>query len=141
MDFEKCTESSKNKIIAVTENNRKLIINNPSARQVDKIKVDGCLIKDGIRCDYLFEIDKPCSKAIYLELKGCDIKKAYEQLDATLSKLKDRHKNIDKECYIIASRIPKAGTQVQQLKVSLLKNQSAKLSFKTNQASIDLSAP
>ena len=52
------------------------------------MQVDECLIKDSnggkLRCDYLFEINVPCAEVFYLELKGCDIEKAFKQLEATI---------------------------------------------------------
>lgn len=137
MDYGICAQESTHKIITAEENKRKLTINNPSARIIKKIEVDGCLpIKKGKRCDYMFEIDKPITQVIYLELKGCDIEKAYEQLIATIDHFKSEHQNCKKECHIVASRVPKAGTKVQQLKVTMLKAKQAKLIVNTNQASM-----
>ena len=143
MDYEKCTTQSTNKIITANENNRKLTINNPSAKVVKKIKVDGCLIVDsGERCDYMFEIDDLASKVlywvIYLELKGCDIEKAYNQLVATIDRFIVEHRGIKKECHIVASRVPKAGPKVQQLKIRLLKEKNATLIVSTDQAFITI---
>ncbi len=108
------------------ENKRKLTINNPSAKVIRKIKVDGCLIIDsGKRCDYMFEIDDLASQVIYwviyLELKGCDIEKAYNQLVATIDRFIVEHRGIKKECHIVASRVPKA-----RPKSSAIKNQVVK---------------
>jgi len=76
---------SKNKIIAVSENTRRFEIRNDKSKFVNKVRVDGCLIDDNRECcDYLFEIDKSISLVIYVELKGSDIQKAYNQLIATI---------------------------------------------------------
>lgn len=158
MDYGNCAIQSTNKIITAEENRRKLTIHNPSEKVIRKIKVDGCLpIKSGKRCDYMFEIDTPISKGnpipniervIYLELKGCDIEKAYEQLISTIEKFKHKHKDfIDspnnktliktkKECHIVASRVPKAGTKAQQLKVKMKKSTQAELIISTDKAFI-----
>ena len=139
MDYGNCATQTTNKIIAAEENRRKLTINNPSAKVIRKIKVDGCLIVDSAkRCDYMFEIDDLASQVIcwviYLELKGCDIEKAYKQLVATIDRFIVEHRGIKKECYIVASRVPKAGPKVQQLKVRLLKEKNATLIVSTGQA-------
>ena len=135
-------KESKNKIIIAEENKRKLTIDNPSGKIIRKIQVDGCLpIKQGKRCDYMFEINvpqKPVTQVIYLELKGCDIEKAYEQLIATINIFQAEHKGCNKECHIIASRVPKAGAKVQQLKVKILKTKQAKLFVNTNKAVISV---
>jgi hypothetical protein len=143
MDYGSCATQTTHKIIIAEENRRKLTINNPSGKVVKIIKVDGCLIDDsGKRCDYMFEIDDLASQVIYwviyLELKGCDIEKAYTQLVATIDRLIVEHRGIKKECHIVASRLPKAGPKVQQLKIRLLKEKKATLIVSTNQAFITI---
>ncbi|HEY9701420.1 MAG TPA: hypothetical protein V6C58_03185 [Allocoleopsis sp.] len=126
--FNKCSTVNNNKIVVVEENQRKFIINNAQGKTIRKVLVDGCLIDDHRqRCDYLFEIDDPCTLAIYVELKGKDIEKAFNQLIATLDYLSQKHKNCHKECYIIASKVPKAGPQVQVLKTKLAKSHKVQL--------------
>ena len=143
MDYGNCATQTTHKIITAEENRRKLTINNPSGKVVRKIKVDGCVIVDsGKRCDYLFEIDDFASQVIYwviyLELKGCDIEKAYTQLVATIDRFIVEHRGIKKECHIVASRVPKAGPKVQQLKIRLLKEKKATLIVSTDQAFITI---
>ena len=139
MDYGNCANQSTHKIITAAENNRKLTIKNSSQKIITKVAVDGCLvIATGKRCDYLFEIEQPITQVIYLELKGCDIEKAYQQLVATIELFKDSHKNCKKECHVVASRVPKTGAKVQQLKIKMLKATKAKLSVHTNQATISI---
>ncbi len=139
MDYGNCATLSKNKIITAEENGRKLTINNPTLRSITKVQVDGCLrISGGKRCDYLFEIDQPTTQVIYLELKGCDIPKAYEQLAATIDLFRSKHDGCKKVCHIVASRVPKAGTETQQLKIKLLKTKQAELIVSTNQAFVNV---
>lgn len=144
MDYGKCVTQSTHKIITAEENRRKLTINNPSEKTIRKIRVDGCLpIGSGKRCDYMFEIDSlPCIenplprmyRVIYLELKGCDVEKAYEQLLATIHIFHSKHKETKRECHIVASRVPKAGTKVQQLKIQMKKNTQVELIVSTDKA-------
>jgi len=143
MDYGNCATQTTHKIITAEENRRKLTINNPSGKVVRKIKVDGCVIVDsGKRCDYMFEIDDFASQVIYwviyLELKGCDIEKAYTQLVATIDRFIVEHRGIKKECHIVASRVPKAGPKVQQLKIRSLKEKKATLIVSTDQAFITI---
>jgi len=142
MEYGNCATQSTNKIITAEENRRKLTIKNPSEKVIRKIKVDGCLlITSGKRCDYMFEIDNAASEisnVIYLELKGCDIEKAYEQLIATIEIFKVKHQNTKKECHIVASRVPKAGTKAQQLKVKMKKNTQAELIINTDKAFVTI---
>jgi len=136
MNFEKCSKDIKKKIIAVSENTRKFEIRNDNSRSVNKVRVDGCLIDDNReRCDYLFEIDK---LVIYVELKGSDIQKAYNQLIATIGYCKRRHDKIVKECYIVASRVPRAGTDIQTLKKKMASTHKIQLFVKTQKAEVHL---
>jgi len=138
MGYGKCAIETTNKIIPAEENKRKLILNNPSQRLVRKIQVDGCLPVEGKRCDYMFEIDAPTAEVIYLELKGCDIEKAYLQLTETIDLFLNQHRHVKRSCHIVASRVPKAGTKVQQLKVQMLKNKKVELIVSTEQVTVQI---
>ncbi|MEN9847353.1 MAG: hypothetical protein RL368_93 [Pseudomonadota bacterium] len=138
MEYGKCATETTNKIIPAEENKRKLILNNPSQRVVRKIQIDGCLPVEGKRCDYMFEIDEPTTEVIYLELKGCDIEKACLQLAETIDLFLNKHRHVKKSCHIVASRVPKAGTKVQQLKVQMLKNKKVELIVSTDQATVQI---
>ncbi len=129
MDFKKCSKINNNKIISTYENHKAFIINNVGLRIISKVKVDGCLITDDrIRCDYLFEIDEPIRKVIYLELKGKNIKHGYKQLKATIGYLKTRHSKVVKRfAYIIASRVPKPRGNVRELKVKMKRDYNIRL--------------
>ena len=61
---------------------------NPTEREVEKIEVDGCVITEGIRCDWLVRLNDATSKEeIYVELKGSDVYHAVEQLQASVERL------------------------------------------------------
>lgn len=142
MDFGKCANQTTNKLITASENNRKLTIKNPSAKSVRKIKIDGCLPIKGKRCDYMFEIIDPASQkignVIYLELKGRHTEEAYKQLIATIDLFIIEHRVCKKECYIVASSVPRARTERQQLIVEMYKKKKTKLIFKSDQAVITI---
>ena len=59
---------------------------NPATDKVAAYKVDGDLIKDGIRCDFLLLNNSLCD-AYYIELKGSDIRHAMEQIKQTVVRL------------------------------------------------------
>jgi len=113
-----CNECSDNKIIVAEENKRKFIFKNNSNSMVNKVKVDDCYIKKGLRCDYLIElIDSNVVKTVfYIELKGSDINHAIKQIESTLQYCKQIHNDANKECYIILSKFPSSGTSSQILK-------------------------
>jgi hypothetical protein len=118
----KCNKLTSNSIISVAENNRNFRIINASLFSVNEVAVDGCYITFGLRCDYLFEIinNEIIEKIFYVELKGSDIHHAILQLEETLLNCTTIHNNIKKECYIIASKFPKAGTASQVMKKKFL---------------------
>jgi len=117
-----CNSLSNNAIVTAKEPKRKVefIINNKSKLLINKVIVDACLIKSEIskKCDYLFEIleDSNIIKVFYLELKGKDISQAIKQLEATIKYCNKYHNSFFKECYIVATGIPKASTKTSVLK-------------------------
>jgi len=113
-----CNEISKNKIISISENNMKFVIKNKSNFKINKVFVDSCYIKSGLKCDYLFEIIhiRVVNRVLYVELKGKNIEHAIKQLQETINHCKTIHINIHKESYIIASKIPRASVASQILK-------------------------
>lgn len=136
MTYGACAVSSNSRTISTEENKRKLIIENPSSKAITKIRIDGCVVNDrSPRCDYMFEIGSPPEKIVYLELKGCDVEKAFTQLCATIDRFPAPN-GASKECHIVASRVPKSGPKVQTLKVQMLKQKKTHLFVNTIQHKI-----
>lgn len=101
-----CLHCDRRKILAISENGKKLTIQNRSKHEYCLIKVDNCLIANGERCDYLV-IDCDLPTCFLVELKGHDLQKAIKQINATIGKL---HKQLAKykslNVIIILSRAP-----------------------------------
>lgn len=135
MDFENCTKKSSQKVVSLSENGRKFILNNVAKRKLAIITVDGCLISSNTteKCDFLIEIDEPFTVAIYIELKGKNIEKAYNQLINTMNILRTRHITTKKICQIVASRVPKSGTNIGNLKANMMRTHKALLQLGTNE--------
>lgn len=117
--IDKCNELTTQKIISKDENKRKFIIKNNSNKKVNVVKVDNCLIVDGNKCDWLFEIDD--KKVFYVELKGKDISKALLQLSSTIEFCKNYHQNFIKKVFVVSSRVPSSGTDIQKSKQNFIK--------------------
>jgi len=132
--IKKCNELSSNKIIAVSEKGRKFTIENNSKHNINKVTVDGCYITSGKRCDYLFELlpNENVETVFYVELKGKDIAKAIEQLEATVKICATIHKGLEKCSFIVASRVPKSGTSTQIFKKEFKKRNKHLLKISTN---------
>ena len=94
-----------------------LYLLNPTERKVEKIEVDGCAITEGKRCDWLVLLNDATSKEeIYVELKGSAVYHAVEQLRTTILKLSNDHANCSKRCFIVCTRNPLIGTDLQKYK-------------------------
>ena len=103
---------------------------NPAERRVEQIEVDGCAITEGQRCDWLVRLDDAVShEEIYVELKGSADYHAVDQLRATIKKLSADPAKFPKRCFIVFTRNPMLGTDVQKYKVHF---------FETFKASFDL---
>lgn len=76
-----CVERVNHPFVTVRENGRRASFNNPANQPYDKVHVDGCLIKDGIRCDWI--VRQEGIGAVAIELKGADVMHACRQLDRT----------------------------------------------------------
>ncbi|OQX97864.1 MAG: hypothetical protein B6I24_07400 [Bacteroidetes bacterium 4572_128] len=74
------------KIIPFRENRSQFIIQNPKQTIICKIHVDGKLITDNAikKCDFAFIFCKN-NTFYFLELKGKDVKKAYEEIENTIN--------------------------------------------------------
>ena len=74
-----------------SENGCKHIGRNVSGHEIRQFKSDGEVIAknaDTVRCDYLLLNDE-AKRAYYIELKGSDLEKAIQQIDATVRMLQD----------------------------------------------------
>jgi hypothetical protein len=88
-DFDKHTENIDNlkqSIIVCKENRSTYKYNNKSQYCVAKIKVDGGLLanKEIKKCDWLL-INWDNGVSYFIELKGCDFRKAMEQIESSLN--------------------------------------------------------
>ena len=83
--------NKKAKVITCEENKMVYRAFNPMQNKVGKYQIDGDIIplsSPETRCDYLVENETDKS-AYFIELKGCDLSHAIEQVEATLIKYKN----------------------------------------------------
>ena len=132
-----CIEITKNKKIVFKENKSQIIFENQNSLKVEKIKVDGCAIKEGIKCDYMIKIAK-LDLEIYIELKGKDIDHALKQLETTIKKLSENYLKKTKICFIISTRCPSMTAKIQNFKKKFKKNYNARLTIKNLNCSYKL---
>lgn len=88
VDFEEnCKAFSDSRpLVPIRENKRTYLARNPDRKTICHYKIDGCLIKDGIRCDDLLLVPGD-QKSLFIELKGKDLLHAVDQIDRSISLL------------------------------------------------------
>lgn len=131
-----CVSVVRNKKVVFSDKKSKseFIIKNDNQREIEKHKVDDCLIKGEAfkKCDWLAvvsEKDIP-KKEIYIELKGNDVSYAVEQLTASIEKLSNNLK-AKKLGYVICTRSPLTSAEIQIKTKQVLHSHSLMLRVKT----------
>lgn len=100
------------KTIVTEENGRKHILNNPEGRRICRYRVDGCLISEGNKCDFMVVVhtlkESDGLEAIFLvELKGSDLVHAIRQIDHVVEYLASKHLIVNSvQARIILSKTP-----------------------------------
>lgn len=122
-----CTKS-----YAASENGKRFEIE--SNEHFTKIKIDGCLITSQLieKCDFGF-VRHSNNNFYFIELKGSNIEKAFNQIVSTINHLESNFIQIPKNNrlgFIVSSKIPKAGTDVNKLKQIFAKNYGKVLEIK-----------
>jgi hypothetical protein len=107
----KCVENIVHSKIKVEEQGRKAIFLNPNNEVCQRGKIDSCLVTEGIRADYFVSNS---TKSILVELKGCNIAHACDQLFAAVEHQNVRPLLKDKIGFVvICTRVPAATTATQ----------------------------
>lgn len=88
-----------------------------------KIKIDGDVEKNTAtkKCDFLVIKKDKEDIEIFIELKGSDIKKAYEQIITSYKKYSDNNKNPKLYAAIVVSKYPSRDTSIQNKQKELAK--------------------
>ncbi|WP_413172493.1 hypothetical protein [Anabaena azotica] len=98
-------DNRKTLVVKDSGNKQEYRVTNDKDKEICKIKVDGCLIKEGEKCDYLI-ISCEDKSAFFVELKGHDLKKALGQIDSSITKLKDEIQEFKLYARIVLNRNP-----------------------------------
>jgi hypothetical protein len=106
-----------NRVIVFREKNKRIAFENAQAVTVREVHLDNeALPPDfGPRCDGVLVCPAEVpNHEHYVELKGSDVGHAVEQLRNSLQKLSRDVARQPKSCYVISSRVPRAGTDIQR---------------------------
>jgi hypothetical protein len=130
--FSKCEKLRKDPIISLSENKSKIIFENPQKLEVCVLEVDGCAIEQGPRCDYAL-VAESIEDEFYIELKGRDIKHAFEQLESTLKQISAQPSQTPKYCFVISTRCPLSGPEIQKMQKMMQRKYKARLIIKNRE--------
>jgi len=125
-----CTKSK-----VASENGKRFEIISPE--DFTKIRIDGCLIisQDVEKCDFGFARHL-IQHFYFVELKGKEIQKAYNQIVETIHYFNAHFIVIPKEMrfgFIISSSVPKAGININILRQDFAKKHGRKLVVKNRE--------
>ncbi len=112
-NFGECSEEINNSIVSLKEKKSKFILHNHEKLILFKVKVDGCLINKGSKCDWLL-VNTKNHQALFVELKGRDIKHAFEQIENSINIICNKKNTYISEpfskchVYIVSSKVLKS---------------------------------
>ena len=116
-----CVERVTHSKITVSEKGKSLTIINDSRDEYDLVNVDGCLVKDGPRADWI--ISKPDDVSAVVELKGRDVGHAVDQIFATLSNPRcENYLAGNVKLVIVCAKYPSFDTKVAKAQVRAKKS-------------------
>lgn len=104
MHSDACSQEVLVSKIKVEEKGKQAVFLNPDLRKVRKTQVDGCLVKQATACDWL--VVRAEDEGVLVELKGCDVAKAIEQIEATFAYLNSNGGLTKKMAALIVCRNP-----------------------------------
>ena len=99
--FGKCETILQDQKIVLREHSRSTTFNNRSRRSIRRIRIDDCVIRDGKRCDYLL-ILQDTNVEYFVELKGCQVRHAIDQLESTIKAVSADSRKLEKHCFVIS---------------------------------------
>lgn len=131
-----CIKETKDSVIKFQEKKSVIRFHNPNHRPYKCIKVDGCAIKEGERCDNVL-----CSaneqEERYVELKGSDVPHAIEQLRTSIRRLGEHDCN--RYSYVVCTKVaPQITTTIQKAKAEFRKRFKSDLQVKDTPMEVKL---
>ena len=134
LQFGQCEISVDTPLIPIKEKRCCLTFRNPKRLQIRRVRVDGCVITDGPRCDYL--LINGDSVEHYVELKGSDVRHALVQLEATIKKIGNNC--LERRAYIASTQCPMLTTEIQQKKKYFRQHLRASLTIIKRKHEVDV---
>jgi hypothetical protein len=132
--FPDCEIVTTDRTIVRKENQSKIVFENPQKMTVRILEVDDCAITEGLRCDYALTVET-IETEFYVELKGSDVRHAFAQLEATIGQISDNPQQQPKFCFIVSTRCPLSGSDIQKIQKIMKQKYKAKLVIKNREYS------
>jgi len=100
-----CVTVTTDSHIKFEEKKKSIVFRNKNQHKCSKVVVDGCAIKDGVKCDNLL-VDMTNNNEYFVELKGEDVSHAICQLQRSVTLLSDQSvKDKDISAFIIGMSV------------------------------------
>jgi hypothetical protein len=135
-----CTEVVKVSKVKIAENGKQAIFLNPKKEEFSRTRVDGCVIVNKTACDWWISHEK--SGSVLVELKGCDVDHAIEQIEATFDYLSKNNLLLEKNAAMIVcskpSRHPSFTSKLQKARSRLSAKYKAPLHIVTGSHEFDI---
>lgn len=111
-----CREETTDSYVKVREGARSAVFKNQRRAKYHRVRVDGCLVQNEISADFV--VACPGVGSVVVELKGTDVERAVEQVDATLQHVKCCSRLSALRPFaglIVCARYPRFDTKLQRL--------------------------
>jgi hypothetical protein len=136
----KCTEIVRVSKVKISENGKQAVFLNPKKEEFSRTRVDGCVIVNRTACDWW--VAHETSGSVLVELKGCDVEHAIEQIEATFDYLSKHNLLLEKNAAMIVcskpSRHPSFTTKLQKARSRLSAKYKAPLHIVTGSHEFDI---
>lgn len=126
MELNNCSNASRSSKIKVEEKGKKATFLNGQREEMIRTKIDGCLIKNSIACDWA--VSKKGVGDVVIELKGVDVSHATEQILTTAKWWQTGGRSNGAIAgLIVCTQFPRFSTKIQKAKDRLRKELRAPL--------------
>jgi hypothetical protein len=106
--------------IKVAENGKQAVFLNPDRNTYFVIQVDGVLIQNAVACDYV--VSKEKLGDLVIELKGCDVNHAVDQIQSTAKYWEEKKLREGKiAALIVCSKYPRFDTKIAKFATAFAK--------------------
>ena len=97
-----CVARTTDSNIVFRENKARICFLNSNRKPYDRITVDGCVIREGNKCDFLLASCE-FGDQYFVELKGENLEHAIMQLESTFTKLLDSRESVVRRAFVVSS--------------------------------------